>query len=112
MSEWIDVAATAEFGPGQGKLVDADDVQIAVFNLDGEYYAIEDTCTHDGSPMLGCGLSVDELLDGDEIICPRHGARFAIKTGDALTPPAYDPVPIFPVRVKDGVVQVRDDRWD
>lgn len=112
MSEWINVAASDDFGPGQGKLVDADDIQIAVFNLEGEYYAIEDTCTHDGSPMLGCGLSVDELLDGDEIICPRHGARFAIKTGDALTPPAYDPVPTFPVRVKDGMVQVRDDRWD
>jgi 3-phenylpropionate/trans-cinnamate dioxygenase ferredoxin component len=51
-------------------------------------------------------------VDGDEVICPRHGARFCIRTGEALSPPAYEPVPTFPVRVTDGMVQVRDDRWD
>ncbi len=112
MSDWIDIAPAAEFGAGQSRLVNADDVMIAVFNLDGNYYAIEDVCTHDGSPLLGCGLDPSEVIDGDQVICPRHGARFCIRTGAALTPPAYEPVACFPVRVNDGMVQTRDDRWD
>ena len=112
MSEWIDVAPEAEFGPGQTRLVDADDVMIAVFNLNGKYYAIEDICSHDGSPLLGSGLDPEELIDGDQIICPRHGARFCIRTGTALTPPAFEPTACFPVRIKNSMVQTRDDRWD
>jgi len=53
-----------------------------------------------------------EPIDGDQVVCPRHGARFSIKTGEALTPPAFEPVSKLPVRVEDGVVQVRDDRWE
>ncbi len=112
MAGWFYVAAEQELGPGQVKLVDVDNVMIAVFNLDGEYYAIEDICTHDGTPMLGCGLPPEQIIDGAEIICPRHGARFCIKTGEALTPPAYEPVQTFPVRVEDGIIEVTDDRWD
>jgi 3-phenylpropionate/trans-cinnamate dioxygenase ferredoxin subunit len=78
---------------------------VVVFNLDGGYYAIEDVCTHDYS-------SLDEgELDGDCVICPRHGARFSVKTGAALSAPAYESIPTFPVRVEGDVVQVRDDRW-
>lgn len=106
MSDWVDVARVEDLPPGSRRAVDVDDVIIIVFNLDGEYYAIEDVCTHDYS-------SLDEgELDGDQIICPRHGARFNLKTGEALTAPAYEPIPTFPVRVEDGTVQVRDDRWD
>ncbi len=112
MSDWIDVAPATEFKPGQSRLVEADNVSIAVFNLDGDYFALEDVCTHDGSPMLGCGLEADEVIDGDQIICPRHGARFCIRTGEALTPPAYEPIAMFPVRIENGVIQTRDDRWD
>jgi len=78
----------------------------------GEYHAIEDVCTHDGSPMLGGGLPLEQVIDGTEIICPRHGAHFCIKTGNALTPPAFEPTTTFPVRVENGMVQVSDDRWD
>lgn len=112
MSAWTDVAPANEFGPGQSRLVTIDGVAIAVFNLDGQYYALEDICTHDGSPMLGCGLDPDEVIEGDQIICPRHGARFSIRTGEALAPPAYEPTPCFPVRIKDGMVQTCDNRWD
>jgi 3-phenylpropionate/trans-cinnamate dioxygenase ferredoxin subunit len=52
------------------------------------------------------------VVEGDEVVCPRHGARFCIKTGAALTAPAYEPVVTFPVRVQDGVIQVQDNRWD
>ncbi|MGH8120782.1 MAG: non-heme iron oxygenase ferredoxin subunit [Gammaproteobacteria bacterium] len=112
MSEWTNVAPASEFGPEQSRLVTVDGVAIAVYNVDGSYYALEDVCTHDGSPILGCGLEPDEVVEGDQIICPRHGARFCIRTGAALTPPAYEPLPCFPVRVQDGMVQTRDNRWD
>lgn len=112
MSDWTDIAPAGEFGPGQSRLINIEGTDIAVFNLDGQYYAIEDVCTHDGSAMLGCGLESSEIIDGEQIVCPRHGARFDIKTGVALCPPAYEPVACFPVRVENGVVQTRDDRWD
>ena len=112
MAGWFDVAPEEELLPGQAKLVDVDNVMIAVFNLDGEYYAIEDICTHDGASMLGCGLEPEQVIEDAEIICPRHGARFCIKTGNALTPPAYEPTHTFPVRVEGGIIQVTDDRWD
>lgn len=106
MSDWIDVAAVKEFPPGEMRSVDADGTRIAVVNLDAEYYAIEDVCTHDGGQLTGGPLC------GDAIVCPRHGARFSIKTGEVLAPPAYEPVAIFPLRIQSGRVQVRDDRWD
>lgn len=106
MSDWVDVAKLEKLLPGERRIVDVDDVQIAVFNLGGEYYAIEDVCTHDYAPLA------DAKLDGDEIICPRHGARFCIRTGAVMAPPAYEPIPTFPVRVHEGVIQVRDARWD
>ena len=112
MSDWIDVASAVEFGPGQSRLINIDDVYIAVINLDGEYFAIEDTCSHDGSPMLGCGLEPEDVIDDNQIVCPRHGARFCIKTGAALTPPAYEPIAVFPVRVENNMVQIHDDRND
>lgn len=106
MADWTDVAAVDEIAPGDYRVVDIDDAQIAVINVDGEYYAIEDVCTHDYETLTG------GCIEGDEIICPRHGARFNIKTGEALTPPAYEPVATLPVRIEAGRVQVKDDRWD
>ena len=110
ISHWIDVARAEEFGPGQSRLVGGDAARIAVFNLDGGYYALEDRCSHEGFPFLGCGLPPEDLLEGDELVCPRHGARFCLRTGAALTPPAHEPAATFPVRVQNGVVQVRDQR--
>lgn len=106
MSDWVNVAKTEDFPPGTRRVVDVDGAAVAVFNLGGEYYAIEDICTHDGGE-----LASGEMEDG-VIICPRHGARFSIKTGAVLAPPAYEPVATFPVRVENGIVQVRDARWD
>lgn len=106
MAEWVAVASESELKPGEVRTVDVDGALIAVFNLDGQYYAIEDVCTHDGGVLTG------GKIEGGEIICPRHGARFCIKTGAALTPPAYEPTATFPVRIENGEVQVKDDRWD
>lgn len=106
MSDWVNVATERELADGHRRVVDVDDVMIAVFNYGGEYYAIEDVCTHDGGELAS------GELEGDEIICPRHGARFCIRNGKALTAPAYEDVHCFPVRVDNGTVQVCDDRFD
>ena len=106
MAEWVTVARVDTLAPGEWRVVDVDGARIAVFNLDGEYRAIEDVCTHDGGQLTGGSV------EGAEIVCPRHGARFCIKTGAALTAPAYEPVATFPVRIENGEIQVRDDRWD
>jgi 3-phenylpropionate/trans-cinnamate dioxygenase ferredoxin subunit len=106
MSDWVDVAPEAELAPGAWRVVDVDGAAVAVFNLDGAYYAIEDVCTHDGGVLTG------GAVEGDVIVCPRHGARFSIRTGEVLAPPAYEDVPTFPVRIEGGTVQVRDTRWD
>jgi 3-phenylpropionate/trans-cinnamate dioxygenase ferredoxin component len=106
MSEWIDVAPVEELTPGSRRVVDVDGVMVAVFNLGGAYYAIEDVCTHDGGELASGSL------EGEVIVCPRHGARFSIRTGEVLAPPAYEPVATFPVRIKDRKIQVKDERWD
>ncbi len=106
MSDWIDVCRTDELKPGEHRVVDLDGTEVAVFNLDGEFHAIEDVCTHDGAEIAS------GTLDQDVIVCPRHGARFCIRTGQVLSPPAYEDLHVFPVRVEKDTIQVRDDRWD
>ena len=106
MAQWVEVAHESEIEPGEFRVVDVDDTLIAVFNVKGSFYAIEDLCTHDGEELTG------GPMEGDQVICPRHGARFCIRTGKALTAPAYEPVTTFPVRVENGAVQVQDNRWD
>lgn len=101
MTEWMDVCAADALKPGAFEVIETDDLVIAVFNVEGEYFAIEDVCTHDGEELTG------GPIQGDEIVCPRHGARFCLRTGAALTPPAYDDVTTFAVRVADGRLQVR-----
>ena len=105
MSRWHD-AGGADLGSGQARTLEIDGVMIAVVNVGGELRAIEDRCTHDGSPLFSCGLATEELLDGDQVICPRHGSRFCLRTGAALNPPAYEPTSIFAVRVQAGRMQV------
>ena len=100
MAEWIDVAKVDELTPGNRKIITTDVAEIAVFNLDGEFFAIEDVCTHDGGELAS------GVCDGDQIICPRHGARFCIRSGKVLTPPAYEDVETFPVRIDQDVVQI------
>ncbi|HEB80615.1 MAG TPA: non-heme iron oxygenase ferredoxin subunit [Chromatiales bacterium] len=106
MSDWIDVAPAAGFAEGSCRKLDVDGVLVAVFNVDGEFFALEDVCTHDGGELTG------GRFEGEVIECPRHGAQFNVKTGEVLAPPAYEPVPTLPVRVYEGIVQVRDERWD
>lgn len=106
MSDWTPVAPAADIEQGGYRTVDVDGTAVAVFNLGGTFFAIEDVCTHDGGRLAG------GPVDGDQVVCPRHGARFCIRTGAALSAPAYEPAASLPVRVEQGEVQVRDDRWD
>lgn len=106
MAEWIIVAHADEIKPGERKVTDLDGAPIIVFNLDGTHYAVENICSHDGGILTGGDVK------GDEIICPRHGARFCIKTGAALCAPAFEPIAVFPIRIVDATIQVKDDRWD
>lgn len=94
------MTAEGDIEPGGFALLETDDITAAVFNVDGALLAIEDVCTHDGAELAG-GPVV-----GDQVICPRHGARFCLRTGRALTPPAYAAVQTFPVRVSNGRIEV------
>jgi 3-phenylpropionate/trans-cinnamate dioxygenase ferredoxin subunit len=106
MAAWTSVARVADFPPGTRCRLNVDGVDMAIFNVDGRYCAIEDICSHEAE-TLSFGV-----LDGCQIICPRHRARFSLLTGEALSAPAYEPIAVFPVRVENGFVQVRDDRVD
>ena len=106
MSEWLNVASTDELKPGEVKVVDVDGTDVALFNIADEYFAVEDVCTHDGAEIAsGC-------IHGDVIECPRHGARFNIRTGEVTAPPAYEPLHTFALEVRAEQIFVRDDRWD
>jgi 3-phenylpropionate/trans-cinnamate dioxygenase ferredoxin component len=99
--EWIDAAAEKDIGEGQSVCVAAGALILAVVRSEGRLYAIEDVCTHDGEALTG-----GPIEDG-EIICPRHGARFCLRTGEALCPPAYEPVRTFETKIESGRVWVR-----
>lgn len=101
MSDWIDVVAESALSDGEHMVVNVDGYDVAVFKIDGQCYAIEDVCTHDGAEIAS------GELNGDEIICPRHGARFCVKTGQVKCAPAYENVATFPVQVLEGRVQIR-----
>ena len=80
------------------------DTPILLANIDGDIYAVEDRCTHEDFE-LSAGT-----LEGAQIECILHGAKFDLRTGEALCAPAYVPVARFPVKVVDGAVWTRDDR--
>lgn len=94
MPEYVKVAETDELRPGEKMLIEVDGHFIALINVDGNYYAIDDVCTHDGGPLA------EGDLEGHQIICPRHGARFDVRTGEALSMPAFEPVPTYEVKVE------------
>jgi 3-phenylpropionate/trans-cinnamate dioxygenase ferredoxin subunit len=105
MSSFVKVASAGELRPGGKKLAEVDGRAIAIFNVDGKFYAIDDVCTHDGGPLA------EGQLIGCEIMCPRHGARFDVRTGKALCMPAVEPVAAHATEVRgdDVYVALSDD---
>lgn len=103
MAKSVKVARIADLALGSGTTVDVDGQRVAVFNVQGTLYAIEDTCPHRGGP-LGEGE-----LDGTVVTCPWHGATFDVRTGAVTGPPAHKGVRSFPVRVEGDHVLVEID---
>lgn len=100
MAGWFDAAKADDISPGQTLEAWVEDYDLLIVNLNGQFYAIQNLCTHDGG-NLSCGA-----IEGDEIVCPRHGAHFCIKTGEATVPPAFEDIETFKTRVHEGMVQV------
>lgn len=98
--EYVAVAGVDELPSGERIFLEVDNKAIVLLNIGGNLYAIGDVCTHDNGP-LGEGE-----LDGHAIICPRHGARFDVRTGKALSLPAVTPTPSYPVRIVDGMIEL------
>jgi 3-phenylpropionate/trans-cinnamate dioxygenase ferredoxin subunit len=101
MSEWTDIGTLLELESSSRLEADVDGYRVRVVRVSGMLHAFEDRCTHDDSPFD------DAPIEDTEIICPRHGARFCLRTGAALSPPAYEPLRIFEARESDGRIEVR-----
>ena len=99
MREFSKVATLSEVSPGEKIRIDYQGEDVILINVGGDIFAISDICTHDGEPLI------DGDIDCFEIECPRHGARFNIKTGEE-TPPAFEPVPIYDVRIEGTAILI------
>lgn len=101
MSDWIEVAKRDEIAPGQAKAVTVDDLMLALVNLDGEFFVVDNICTH-----AFAVLTEGPLVDG-QLQCPLHGARFDVRTGAVTAPPAWEALRTYEVRVEGDAVLVR-----
>ena len=101
-SEIIDICAVEELPPGRMRLVEWEDLEIGIFNCNGQIFAIEDRCSHDNGTLVEGELDQDKCT----IECPRHGSLFDLRTGKPLTLPAYVPVETFPVTIEDDTIKV------
>jgi 3-phenylpropionate/trans-cinnamate dioxygenase ferredoxin subunit len=97
---WIDAGPEAALLDGATLSIAVGSRIIAIARSGGEYFAIEDVCTHDGAELTG------GAIEGTEIVCPRHGARFCLRTGEALSPPAYEAVSVFETKIVSGRIWV------
>ena len=104
MADYVAVATTDDLEPGEMLRVIVDNLPIAVYNIEGEFYATQDTCTHAESSL------VEGDLYGDTVICALHGAEFNVKTGEALSFPATFPLRTFPVKVEGDHILVLVER--
>ncbi len=100
MSRFLPVAKLAEIPDQSAKFVQVEGKEIALFNLGGEFYAIDDECTHEGGPLS------DGIILGEEVECPWHSAHFDIKSGEVTQDPAEDAVTCYKVRVIGDNVEV------
>lgn len=99
--DYFPVAACGDLPIGSCKALDVNGVKVVVAHLTDGYRAVENRCSHAGSPLL-----TGKIYRGNQIACPIHGARFDLKTGAAKSPPAFTGLKVFPVRVVDGRVEV------
>lgn len=100
---YVSVATKGDVPPGEMRAVDVDGVSVLLCNVDGEFFAVHDECTHECFPLS------EGRLGGHAVTCMLHGASFDVKTGEILSPPAYEPLRTFPVRVSGDDVSVAID---
>ena len=98
--EFMEIAPASELPNGERLFVEIEGKAIVIFNIAGQLFAIGDICTHDDGP-LG-----DGDLEGYNIVCPRHGGEFDVRTGKVMQMPAVVDIPAYPVKVVDGMIQV------
>lgn len=98
--EFLEIAPADQLPDGERMFIDVGGKSIVIFNLAGTLFAIGDICSHDNGPVG------DGEIEENEIICPRHGARFDIRTGKATSLPAVVDIPSYPVREKDGMIEI------
>jgi 3-phenylpropionate/trans-cinnamate dioxygenase ferredoxin component len=101
----IDVCSVDELKPGESRLIEWEDLEIGVFNCQGQFYAIEDRCSHDNGPLAEGEFDQQECT----VECPRHGSLFDLKTGTPKTLPAYVPVDTFPVIIDQETIKLEVD---
>ena len=99
-AEFLEIAPMSELPNGERLFIEVEGKSIVIFNIADQYFAIADICTHDDGP-LG-----DGDLEGYNIVCPRHGAEFDVRTGKVMQMPAVVDVPAYPVKVVDGMIQI------
>ena len=99
-AEYVTVGKTSDIAPGAVRVFVVDGQDVAVANVDGQFYAFADVCTHDGGPLA------EGELDGCAIECPRHGARFDIATGQVLSMPAVVPIPVYDLKTDGDEIKV------
>jgi 3-phenylpropionate/trans-cinnamate dioxygenase ferredoxin subunit len=98
--QFIEIAPAAELPSGERLFVEIEGKPLVVFNIAGQFFAIGDVCTHDDGPVG------DGVLEGFNVVCPRHGGEFDVQTGKALQLPAVVDIPAYPVKVVEGMIQV------
>ena len=99
-AEFLEIAPVSELPNGERLFIEIEGRSIVIFNIADQYFAIADICTHDDGP-LG-----DGDVEGYNIVCPRHGGEFDVRTGQAVQMPAIVDIPAYPVRVVDGMIQL------
>ena len=99
---WVDVGSADSVRESASLSTEVDGIALLVVRCGSDLYAIEDRCTHDGEPLEGAEV------ESCQIVCPRHGAHFCVRTGEALTPPAYEPLRTYKVRVENGRILVEN----
>ncbi len=102
MATWVEVGRIEDVPPGHAARVEIDDVPVAIFNLDGEFYCLDDTCSHAEASLSDGDLDTSRCA----IECPLHGSAFSLQTGEPLSLPAVEPVRVHQVDTSDGVIRV------
>ena len=105
MSEWTTVEGESALPEGGTLATDLDGLPVLLVRQHGCIHAFENRCSHDGSELTGA------VLEEGLLVCPWHGAKFALADGEALCAPAYEPITTLAVRVENGCIQLKDERW-